>query len=73
MIAKDISNLNSRKAVLSDEIWTKMWKEFEVLFATFIYNKYSSRLLGGTFPEDLRTVVPDYKKEKRPEKSKLFC
>ena len=66
MIAKEISNLKSGKAVRSNDIPTKIIKDFKDLFATFIYNNYNKCLLDGTFPEDLKTaeVVPVYKKKK---------
>ena len=46
-------------------------KDFEDLFATFIYNNDNKSLLDGTFPEDLeRTgVVSVYKKKNRIDKS----
>ena len=46
-------------------------KDFEDLFATFIYNKDNKSLLDGTFPEDLKTteVVSVYKKKNRIDKS----
>ena len=71
MIAKEISNLKSGKAVGSNDIPTKMIKNFKDLFATFIYNNYNKCLLDGTFPEDLKTaeVVPVYKKTKRNDKN----
>ena len=71
MIAKEISNLKSGKAVRSNDIPTKIIKDFKDLFATFIYNNYNKCLLDGTFPEDLKTaeVVPVYKKKKRTDKN----
>ena len=46
-------------------------KDFEDLFATFIYTIYNKSLLDGTFPEDLETteVVSVYKKKNRIDKS----
>ena len=71
MIAKEISNLKSEKAVRSNDIPTKIIKDFKDLFATFIYNNYNKCLLDGTFPEDLKTaeVVPVHKKKKRTDKN----
>ena len=71
MIAKEISNLKSGKVVHSNDISTKIIKDFKDLFATFIYNNYDKSLLDGTFPEDLKTaeVVPVYKKKKRTDKN----
>ena len=71
MIAIEISNLKSGKAVRSNDIPPKIIKEFNNLFATFIYDNYDKALLDGTFPEDLKTaeVVPVYKKKKRTGKN----
>ena len=52
MIAKDISDLKTRKAVSSNDIPTNILKDFEGLFATCIYNNYNKSLLDGTFHED---------------------
>ena len=71
MIAKEIINLKPQKAVRSNDIPTKIIKDFKDLFATFIYNNYNKCLLDGTFPQDLKTaeVVPVYKKKKRTDKN----
>ena len=71
MIGKYISNLKTRKAVSSNDIPTKILKDFEDLFATFIYNGYNKSLLDGTFPEGLKTaqVTPVNKKKKRTDKN----
>ena len=58
MIAKEISNLKPGKAVRSNDIPTKIIKDFKDLFATFIYNNYNQSLLDGTLPEDLVLNVP---------------
>ena len=71
MIAKEISNLKSGKAARSNDIPTKVIKDFKDLFATFIYNNYNKCLLDGTSPEDLKTaeVVPVHKKKKSTGKN----
>ena len=71
MIAKEIINLKSEKSVRSNDIPTKIMKDFKDLFATFIYNNNNKSLLDGKFPEDLKTaeVVPVYKKKKRTDKN----
>ena len=71
MIAKETSNLKSGKAVRSNDISTKIIKDFKDLFATVIYNNYNKSLLDGTFPEDLKTaeIVYVYKKKKRTDKN----
>ena len=62
--SKEISNLRSGKASRSNDIPTKVIKNFKDLFATFIYNNYNKCLLDETFPEDLKTaeVAPIHKK-----------
>ena len=72
--AKEISNLKSEKAVRSNDIPTKIIKDFKDLFATFIYNNYNKCLLDGAFPEDLKTakVVPVHKNHNR-QKSLQAC
>ena len=69
--ATQISNLKPGKAVRSNHIPTKILKDFEHLFATFICNNFNKSLLNGTFPEDLKIaeVVPVYKKKKRTGKN----
>ena len=52
MIAKEISNLKTGKAVHSNYIPTKILIDLEGLFDTFICNDYNKSLLDGTFPED---------------------
>ena len=65
MISKEISNFKPGKAVCCNDISTKILKDLEDLFATFICNKYNKSLLDGISPEDLKTakVVPVYKKK----------
>ena len=66
MIAKERSNLKPGKAVRSNYIPTKILKDFEDLFATFIYSNYNKSLLDGTFPEDLKTAeVADFYRKKK--------
>ena len=62
--------LKCGKAVRSNDILTKILKDFEDL-STFIYNNNFKSLLGGTFPEDLKIaeVVPVYKKKKHTDKN----
>ena len=71
MIAKEISNLKPKKAVCSNDIQTKILKNFEDLFATFMYNNYNKSLLDGTFPEELKTakVAPFYKNKNCTDKN----
>ena len=67
MKAKETSKLKSRKAVHRNDIPTKINKDFDDVFTTFIYNNYSKSLLDGTFPEDLKTTEVErvYKTKKR--------
>ena len=71
MIAKETSNLMPRKTVRSNDTPAKILKDFEDLFATFIYNNENKSLLDGAFSEDLKTaeVAPVYKKKKRTDKN----
>ena len=67
---KETSNLKPGKAVRSNDIQTKILKDFEDVFATCLYINYNNSLLDGVFPEDLKTaeVVPVYKKRKCTDK-----
>ena len=71
MIEKEISNLKPGKAVRTNDIPTKILKNLEDIFATFIYSDYNKSLLDGTFPEDLKTkeVAPVYQKKKHTDKN----
>ena len=70
MIGKYVSNVRTRKAVSSNDILTKMLKNFEGLFVTLIYSNYIMSLPDGSFSKDLKTaeVVPVYKEKERSDK-----
>ena len=71
MIGKYVSNLKTRNAVSSNDISTKMLKDFEGLFVTLIYSNYLMSLPDGSLSEDLKTaeVVPVYKEKERTDKN----
>ena len=57
-----IKKLNSKKVSKSDDIPTKVIKEFGTFFAEFLSKNFNSCLQTGSFPEDLQCaeVVPIY-------------
>ena len=70
-VALVIKKLNSKKASKSDDIPTKVIKEFGTFFAEFLSKNFNSCLETGSFPEDLKCaeVVPIYKKNDKKDKS----
>ena len=66
-----IKKLNAKKASKSDDIPTKVIKEFGTFFADFLSKNLNSCLETGSFPEDLKCaeVVPIYKKNDKNDKS----
>ena len=70
-IEKVITNLNFRKAVQSNDMPTKLVKEFSYLFSKYIATSLNRCITGGTFVDAFqkaedRTI---YKKGGRTEKS----
>ena len=65
MIVKETCILKPGNVACSNDIPTKVVKEFKDLFAAFIYNNCNKSLLDGTFPENLKAaeVVPVCKKK----------
>ena len=65
-----IKKLNAKKASKSDDIPTKVIKEFGTFFADFLSKNLNSCLETGSFPEDLKCaeVVPIYKKNDKKDK-----
>ena len=70
-IEKLITNLNIRKAVQSNDILTKLVKEFSYLFSKYIASSINRCITGGTFVNAFKKseVRPIYKEDKRTEKS----
>ena len=70
-IEKLITNLNIRKAVQSNDIPTKLVKEFGYLFSKYIATSINRYITGGTFVNAFRKagVRPIYKKDGSTEKS----
>ena len=69
-IEKLITNLNIRKAVQSNDIPTKLVKEFGYLFSKYIVTGINRCITGGTFVDAFTKaeVRPIYKKDGRTEK-----
>ena len=70
-IEKLITNLNIRKAVQSNDIPTKLVKEFGYLFSKYIATSTNGCITGGTFVNTFKKaeVRPIYKKDRKTEKS----
>ena len=66
-----IKKLDPKKAIKSNDIPTKIIKEFNPLFAEFLTRNFNACLNEGIFPEDLKCseVVPIYKKKDRRDKN----
>ena len=64
-IEKLITNLNIKKAVQSNDIPTKLVKEFGYLFSTYIATSINRCITGGTFVTAFKKaeVRPIYKKD----------
>ena len=73
---KEIKNLDIKKGSLCSDIPTKIIKEYDDLFATFITEYFNLSLNKGEFPEILKIteVTSIYKKANQFEKDQLaFC
>ena len=70
-IEKLITNLNIRKVVQSNDIPTKLVKEFGYLFSKYIATSINRCITGGTFVNAFKKaeVRSIYKKDGRTEKS----
>ena len=70
-IEKLITNLNIRKAVQSNDIPTKLVKEFGYLFSEYIATSINRFITRGTFVNAFKKVEvqPIYKKDGRTKKS----
>ena len=70
-VASIIKKLNSKKASKSDDIPTKVIKEFGTFFAEFLSKNFNSCLETGSFPEGFMCaeVVPIFKKNDKQDKS----
>ena len=69
-----IKKLNIKKSTKSDEIPTKVIKEFKTFFDEIFSKNFNSCLETGSFPEHLKYagVVPIYKKHDKKDKSNLL-
>ena len=63
-IAKEIQNLDSKKACQESDIPVKLQKNLDVI-STFIYNNFNNSLLSSCFPSELKNanVTPVFKKK----------
>ena len=70
-ISSTIKTLNRKKAILSNEIPTKIFQQFSEVFKDFLYNNFNICLESGIFPDELKLaeVVPVYKKKDKKDKS----
>ena len=66
-----IKKLNTKKAPKTNDIATKVIKEFGIFFAESLSRNFNSCLETGSFPEDSKCaqVVPIYKKNDKKAKS----
>ena len=70
-ISSAIKTLNRKKATLSNDIPTKIIKQFSEIFANFLSINFNSCLESGMFPDDLKLakVAPVFKKSEKKDKS----
>ena len=68
-IAKEIQNLDSKKACQESDIPVKLQKNLDVI-STFIYNNFNNSLLSSCFPSELKNanVTSVFKK-----KGSIWC
>ena len=53
-ISSAIKTLNCKKATLSNDIPTKIIRQFSEIFTDFLYNNFNSSLESGIFPDELK-------------------
>ena len=53
-ISSAIKTLNRKKATLSNDIPTKIIRQFSEIFTDFLYNNFNSCLESGIFPDELK-------------------
>ena len=70
-VEKEIKKINTKTAIQSNDIPSKLIKEFEELFSIFIANNFNNCLEESFFPESLKKaeVLPIFKKANKTEKS----
>ena len=70
-IYSTIKTLNCKKAILSNDIPTKIIQQFSEIFTDFLYSNFNSCLENGIFPDELKLaeVVPVCKKNDIKDKS----
>ena len=62
---KEIKNLDPKKTSQSNDIPTKLIKEYSEIFATIIVEDFNKCMHNGTFPKRFKIseVIPVYKKD----------
>ena len=70
-VVKEIKNLNSKKTSQSNDIPTKLIKEYSDIFATIIVEDFNKCMHNGTFPKSFRIseVIPVYEKDEPYDKN----
>ena len=65
IVVQEIKNLHPKKTSRSDEIPTKLIKEYSDRFATIIVEDFNKCMHNGTFPKRFKIseVIPVYKKD----------
>ena len=64
-VVKKIKNLNPKKTSQSDDIPTKLIKEYSDIFTTIIVKDFKKCMHNGTFPKSFKIseIIPVYKKD----------
>ena len=68
---KEIKNLDPKKTSQSNDIPTKLIKEYSDIFATIIVEDFNKCMHNGTFPRSFKIseVIPVYKKDEPYDKN----
>ena len=68
---KEIKNLDPKKTSQSNDIPTKLIKEYSEIFATIIVEDFNKCMHNGTFPRSFKIseVIPVYKKDEPYDKN----
>ena len=70
-VIKEIKNLDPKKTSQSNDIPTKLIKEYSDIFATIIVEDFNKCMYNGTFPKifKISEVIPVYKKDEPYDKN----
>ena len=71
LVIKEIKNLDPKKTSQSNDIPTKLIKEYSEIFATIIVKSCNKCMYNGTFPTSFKIseVIPVYKKDEPYDKN----